>query len=364
MNDQKVMIVTGCSGRIGTLVAKRFGEAGYTVVGFDIVPPHEDVAKWIDFYKVDLSSDQSVEENLEKVRAKHGGHITSVIHLAAYYSFAGEHPELYDKITVQGTARMLRGVKKFQSVEQFLFSSTQLVYAPCAVGSKVSENSPIDAKWDYPKSKVKTEKVMREEHGNIPIVILRIAGCYDDDCHSIPISNQIQRIFEDQLEARLFPGDLTHGSPFLHLNDLVDSIWLAVEKRGTLPNELILLIGEGKTLSYGEMQDQIWKLLDGRVKKTIAIPKWFAKSGAWVENQIPGFHTFIKPWMIDIADDNYTLDVSKAKEILGWEPKHFVGTTLPVMIEKLKSDPIAWYKTNGLEISKKIEEKYAATASK
>ncbi len=52
--------------------------------------------------------------------------------------------------------------------------------------------------------------------------------------------------------------------------------------------------------------------------------------------------------MIDIADDHYALDISRAEKTIGWTPKHFVLDTLPLMIELLKTNPLEWYRTNGL----------------
>ena len=98
------------------------------------------------------------------------------------------------------------------------------MHAPCEVGQKINEDSPIDAKWDYPRSKVRTEEMIAKERGSIPTVILRIAGCYDDHCRSIPISNQIQRIYEKQFGYQLYPGDIHHGSVFLHFDDLIHAI--------------------------------------------------------------------------------------------------------------------------------------------
>ena len=48
--------------------------------------------------------------------------------------------------------------------------------------------------------------------------------------------------------------------------------------------------------------------------------------------------------MIDLADDHYGLDVSRASKLLGWEPKHSLRETLPKMVEALKRDPAAWYR--------------------
>lgn len=356
--SNNVILVTGCSGRIGTRVLERFGQQ-YQIVGFDVVEPKTKYPN-SEYVYMDLSSDESVQKGFDYVKEKYGSHIVSVIHLAAYYSFSGGRPELYEKITVKGTGRLLHNLKNFQC-EQFLFSSTQLVHATCEVGQSVNEDSPVIPKWDYPKSKVKTEALIHQERGSIPSVILRIAGCYDDDCHSIPISNQIQRIYEHQFSSRVYPGDITHGAPFLHMDDLTDAIWKCVELRGKLPPELVLIIGEDKTLSYDQMQRQISQLIDNREFATLRVPKWFAKMGAWVQGHTPFMDPpFIKPWMVDLADDNYTLDVSKAKQYLDWAPKHFVGNELPKMVQDLKTNPIKWYETNGLKMPSSLRSKIEA----
>lgn len=352
---KKILIVTGCSGRIGSRVTAKFADE-FQVVGFDTVPPR-DPPPGMEYLPVDLGQDASVEKGFDTVREKFGDEIASVIHLAAYYSFSGGSTDLYDNITVRGTGRVLEAAKKFKC-EQFVFSSTQLVHAPCDVHEKINEDSLVEAKWDYPLSKIKTEELLHKEHGDIPVVILRIAGCYDDECHSIPISNHIQRIYEKQLASRLFPGDTTHGAPFLHLDDLVDAIDKAVHKRHELPPELTLIIGEDRTLSYEELQNKISNLLFKEDLPIHHIPKWFAKMGAWAQDHTPGMEeSFIKPWMIDLADDNYILDITKAKETIGWTPQHFVGDTLPIMIKNLQDDPLHWYKINGLRAPEWLKKK-------
>jgi nucleoside-diphosphate-sugar epimerase len=82
-----------------------------------------------------------------------------------------------------------------------------------------------------------------------------------------------------------------------------------------------------------------------------------AKTGAWFEEKMPGVDPFIKPWMIDLADDHFELDVSRANKLLGWEPKHFLGDTLPTMVEKLKADPVKFYRQNKLELPSSLEKK-------
>jgi len=271
-----------------------------------------------------------------------------LIHLAAYYSFKEEHSDKYEMITVKGTERLLKALQHFE-VEQFLFTSTMLVHAPTRPGIPIHEDSPVAPSWDYPRSKVKTEKLIHELRGNIPTVILRVAGVYDDRCHSIPISHQIQRIYENKLEGHFFPGDISHGASFVHMDDLVDAIELAVEGRRNLAPELTLLIGEPKTLSYEEMQCIIACALGKKGFTTLRIPKPLAKIGAWIQCHLPfGPEPFIQPWMIDLADDHYELDISRAHTLLGWKPNHSLNQSLITMVEALKTDSAKWYKDNGL----------------
>lgn len=345
--DKEVIIITGACGRIGSSLVKRLG-AKYRIVGFELLKALYASASE-ELVPVDISSDESVTQAFTHIRHFYGNRIASVIHLAAYYSFDQKESPLYDKITVGGTRRLLKALQEFE-VGQFIFSSTMLVHTPCAPGQKIDEDWPVAANWGYPRSKIATEKLIHEEKGKIPTVILRIAGVYDDLCHSIPISHQIQRLYEKQFESHFFAGDLTHGASFLHMEDLIDALELAVEKRGELPSETVLELGEETTLSYDTLQKEISRLLFGKEIKTYSLPKSFAKIGAYLQSLIPFISpSFIKPWMIDIADDHYALNCHKAKQKLNWSPRHTLRETLPKMINELKKDPTRWYKENQLK---------------
>lgn len=354
-NEKDVVLITGACGLLGTAITRRLSER-YRVVGFDIVdsPPPVPFSA---YHKVDLTSDESVDKGLDCLRRDFGERIASVIHLAAYYSFSGEPSPLYEKVTIRGTERLLKKLQEF-AVEQFVFSSTMLVHAPSPQpGDKIDEESPLEPKWDYPRSKSETEEIIWREHGDIPFVLARIAGVYDSRCHSIPIAHQIQRIYEEQMTGRVYPGDLSKGQAFVHLEDLTEAIFRLIERRKQLPPEEVLLIGEDKTLGYGDLQEKLGELIHGKKWQTRKIPKPVAKTGAWVEEKIPGHDPFIKPWMVDLADDHYELDISRARKALGWEPKHSLEETLHEMIAALKEDPVGWYKENKLEMPGKLKRK-------
>ncbi len=343
------LIVTGSSGRIGSSFIDRVGET-YIEMGFDREGPPHPPPDTEHVIACDLGSDESVRTALDKVRRLGHRQIASIIHLAAYYSFSGEPSPQYEQVTVRGTERLLHGLRDFE-VEQFIFSSTMLVHAPCEPGERINEDWPLEPKWDYPKSKVATEQLILRERGDVPVVFLRIAGVYDDRCHSIPIAQQIKRIYENNLLGRLFPGDISHGAAFVHMEDMVEALVLAVEHRQALPPVTTLLIGEPETLSYDALQRTISRQLHGKEWTTYSIPKPLATFGAWIQTLLPGGDPFIKPWMIDLSDDHYSLDVSRARTLLGWEPRHSLRETLPTMLRDLKADPAGWYQENDLEVT-------------
>jgi nucleoside-diphosphate-sugar epimerase len=343
------VIVTGSSGLLGTAVIKALA-AQYRLIGFDRAgPPHPPPeARCV---SVDVTQPDSIHRGLEDVYSTSGARIASVIHLAAYYDFSGKPSPLYQEVTVRGTERLLRALKDFQ-VEQFLFSSTMLVHQPTEPGRPINEETPLDGLWAYPQSKIETERRIIECHGDIPVVLLRIAGVYTDTCDSIPLAHQIQRLYEKRLTSRVYPGDTSHGQAFVHLDDVVEAVTRAVNRRHQLPHEVALLIGEPETYSYEQIQSALaFRLHDQADWSTQQIPKALAKMGIWIQDKIPGIEDpFIQPWMVDMADAHYELDISRAQGLLEWRPRHRLLATLPHMVDALQADPIGWYARHKLEV--------------
>lgn len=349
--EKGIVIVTGSNGRIGDAVMRQFVGRFSDVVGFDRKAPSPP-PPGCTHIPVEITSDESVRDGLRAVREHHGTRVVSVIHLAAYYDFFGEPSTKYNEITVRGTGRMLRGLRDAGlQVEQFIFSSTMLVHRPAQPGQFINEDWPIEPTWAYPESKVRTEQLIHAERGEAPAVLLRIAGVYDDQCHSIPLAHQMQRINERRFTSRIYSGSMSHGQSFMHMDDLVDAIALTVERRAALPPEVPILLGEPEPLSYDELQHTFARLIHGEDWETLQVPGVLAplaKAGAWVLGKLPGADPFIKPWMIDRANDHYALDITRARNLLDWSPRRSLRETIPKMVAALKTDPDGFYRENDL----------------
>jgi nucleoside-diphosphate-sugar epimerase/uncharacterized membrane protein len=343
------IIVTGSAGFIGSALIKKF-VSRFALVGFDRLTRHQPQPT-VDCIYMDLTSEDSIAAGLRRVRATYGSRIASVIHLAAYFDLTGEPNPLYDEITVHGTEKLLRALQSFE-VEQFIFASSMLAHKAGRLGDVINEASPLQTDLPYRASKIEAERLIHEQHGPIPVVYIRPAGVYDGLCRNAFLAHQIVRIYEWNTAGHVYPGNLQTGQSFLHLEDLLDAVARLIERRNTLTVEETLLLGEPEVIGYGDLQAEIGRLLHAETWKTREIPKILAKAGTWVQQDLLGEDSFIRPWMIDIADDHYAIDITRARRLLGWKPERSLRETLPRMIAALKADPVGWYQANKLNAAK------------
>lgn len=357
-----IVLITGSEGTLGSALSAALADA-FTVVGF-ARECHKNSA----CITADITSEQALANACTQLRERYGDHIASVIHLAAFFDFSGESDPRYDEVNVRGTQKLIRALQSFK-VEQFVYASTMLVHAPSQPGVPIGEDWPIGPKWPYPQSKAAAETIVRTASGAMPVVILRMAGVYTDHCQVASLASQIQRIYERQMLSHVFPGDAAHGQSFLSLTDLTEAFRRVVERRAQLPPESTILIGEPVTESYEALQNLLGRLIHGETWETTSIPKTVAAAGAWLQNKaedvIPdaidrGVEPFIKPFMVDLADDHYELDISRAQALLDWKPAQTLRQTLPKMIESLKHSPAQWYKLNKIQPPPWVEHAHAA----
>ncbi|MCF7220728.1 vitamin K epoxide reductase family protein [Marilutibacter chinensis] len=358
-DDRPIVLITGIAGSVGSALASALAR-DYRVVGMDVAEP--EVA--VDWIEIDLTSGKSVEGAVREFRERHGERIASVVHLAAYFDFSGEYKPLYDKVNVDGTRRLLRALQSLE-VAQFVYSGTMLVHQATVPGERIDEDSPIRPRWAYPESKARAERVIAEEHGGIPYVLLHLAGLYDGRTAVPTLAQQIARIYERDFTGYVHAGDEDAGQSMIHRDDMIDAFRRAIDRRDRLPSGTTVLVGEPEAMSYRQLQDALGELIHGEEWTTINLPRPLAKAGAWLQGAaepvVPdaidhGEKPFIRPFMIEISSDHYALDISRARELLGWEPEHRIQDMLPRIVASLERDPVGWYRDNGITPPPWLEE--------
>lgn len=352
-DTRPIVLITGATGNLGGSLAAALA-ADYRIAGLDRDAQGGDFP----VFEADFTSDASLAGAMLQLRDAFGARLASVIHLVAFFDFSGEDDARYDSVNVEGTRRLLRALQGFE-VQQFVYASTMLVHAPCDPGEHIDEQQPIDPRWAYPKSKAAAEAVIGAERKSIPSVILRLAGVYDEQTTVPTMAQQMARIYERDLTSHFYAGSMRVGQAMLHRDDLLDAVRRCVDRRATLPPASVMLIGERDAIGYDALQDRLGELMHGADDwRTLRLPKPVAAAGAWLQGKLEpvvpdaidaGETPFIKPFMVAMADDHYALDITRARELLGWEPRHRLKDELPRMVQALQQDPPAWYEANQVE---------------
>ncbi|WP_417526009.1 NAD-dependent epimerase/dehydratase family protein [Marinovum sp.] len=354
--DKPTVLITGAAGRIGRALTEKLSDR-YNVLGLDL----PDNAEGEHIFGFDITDEGSVLQAMEQVREASGGRLAAVIHLAAYFDFSGRESPMYDKVNVQGTRNLLKGLEGLE-VAHFIYAGTMLVHAPGRPGERISEATPLAPGWAYPKSKAETEALIRDlapkTNPGMSVLLLHLAGLYDDKTAVPTLSHQIARIYERHVKSHVYAGDTQAGQAFIHLDDMLDLFAKAVDRRDRIEGVEVVLAGEPDAVSYARLQDEIGGLIHGEdTWRTLTLPKPIAKLGAKVEvaaeKPIPdaldeGEKPFIRPFMIELSSDHYALDISRAQELLDWTPKHNILDGLKPMVAALKADPVDWYRANGI----------------
>lgn len=348
-----VLLITGASGNLGRSLVAAFEDA-FQIVGLD---RNEVEGLGFPIIEADFSSDEAVSKAMKTVRERFGTRIAAVIHLIAFFDSTGEENPLYQTVNVEGTRRLIHGLRDFE-VDRFVYASTMLVHAPCKPGESIDESQPFGPLYVYPQSKLAAEEVVRAEHGEMPYAILRFAGVYDEEIVVPTLAEQIARIYERDFESYFYSASTRVGQAMLHRDDMVDAVQRTVARRKELPDDAEMLIGETEGLGYDILQDEIGYLVHGQDDwPTLRLPKAVAAAGAWAQAKLEpvvpdaldqGEEPFIRPYMVAMSDAHYSLNTSRAQRLLGWQPKHRLKNVLPAIIAGLKDNPVGWYEANGM----------------
>jgi UDP-glucose 4-epimerase len=236
----KVILVTGGAGYIGSHAVKELRKQGYKVLAYDnLSTGHQWAVKKGELIKGDLADREYVQSVLEKEKP------IAVMHFAAS-SLVGEsieRPELYFRNNVINTFNLLEAMLTSE-VKYFIFSSSAAVYGnPQQV--PIPEDHPLEPVNPYGEGKVFVEKALRwygEIHGlkYISLRYFNAAGAdpegelgeaHDPETHLIP------RILEVALDKR--PSIEIYGTDYdtpdgtcirdyIHVSDLAQAHILAL----------------------------------------------------------------------------------------------------------------------------------------
>ena len=304
------VLVTGGAGFIGSHIVDRLVSGGYSVRisdnlstgSLDNIAEHLN-SDAVEFVKGDIRDAAIVNRSMNNVSV--------VIHLAALVSvpLSVENPDLTFDINLLGTLNLLRESIKAH-VDRFVFISTCAVYGQ-PESLPVSEKTRTGPISPYAESKLIAERYCLgfSERQLLQTVVLRFFNVFGSrqrmNGYSGVITHFIDAIKDKQ--SLVIYGDGLQTRDFVSVNDVADAV-VASAKASEAEGE-VFNIGSGKHTSIGELARTILDL-----------------SGANL-----GF-CHKAPRAGDIVA-SYA-DISKAKKLLGYEPKVTLRAGLQALLEE------------------------------
>ncbi len=313
------ILVTGCAGFIGSnLVEKLLLNSDNFVIGidnFDTFYPKEikqdNLSNFINNKKFEFNqTDITKKQELENIFSKHN--IECVVHLAAK---AGVRPSFdkqkeYIAINIDGTKNILDLMNKY-NIQKLIFTSSSSVYGN-ADYEKLSEDienlSPISP---YANTKLECEKIIQEytQKTNLNAICLRLFTVYGKRQRpDLAITKFVNNIINDK-EITIY-GNGSTSRDYTYIDDTVNGIIEATKY--PLKFEIINL-GAGNSILLKDMVALIEKELEKSAKiKYLPMQKGDV------------FKTYS--------------DISKAKQLLKWQPKTKFEQGLHQFIEFIRSE--------------------------
>lgn len=299
----KNILITGGLGFIGSNLAIKLVESGAKVMLLDaIIPGHGGNLFNIEPIKNDVImnfSDIRDENSMNYiVRGK-----DYIFHLAGQndhvLSLTNPFPDI--DINIKGSAVLLEACKKFNKDARLIYTGTRGEYGS-VVQLPVKEDAPVNPKGIYELSSLTAQKLFKvynDNHG-VKSVTLRLTNIYGERAqmqhHRFGVANWFIRLAIDNQTIKVF-GDGSILRDFLYVQDTVNAIIksaLCDAAYGEVFN-----IGVDKPNGFLELAKTIIEV---------------AGSGRWE------FAPFTPERAAQEPGDFYS-DITKARTIIGWEPK-------------------------------------------
>ena len=307
VKNMDTVLVTGGAGYIGSHTCKALAKAGLIPVCFDnLSTGHRASVKWGPFVQGDIRDEKALDLAFTKYKP------IGVLHFAAkaYVVESVQDPGKYYENNVTGSLKLLQAMVK-HDVKNIVFSSTCATYGNPTTRT-INESHPQKPINPYGKSKLMVEEILQDfekAHG-IRHINLRYFNAAGDDFDletgedHFPETHIIPSLIETALGLRdkiqIFGTDFptkdgTAVRDYIHVYDLASAHIKALKHLKQTPNSENINLGTGKGFSILEIIAMVEKISQKPLTKDF-------------KEQRAG-----EPALL-IAD------ITKAKEILSWEP--------------------------------------------
>jgi len=298
--NKKSALVTGAGGFIGSHLTEHLVELGANVKAFvrynsrndwgmlELLP--EEKLSQIEVITGDLKDADAVRHAAKDVDIIF--HLGSLI--AIPYSYI--HPRETIETNILGALNVLTAAKE-NNVEKVIHTSTSEVYGTARY-VPIDENHPLQGQSPYSASKIGADKIAESFYRsfNLPVAIIRPFNTYGPRQSARAVIPTI--ITQALAKEKIFLGSLHPTRDYTYVKDVVEGFIKVAESPKSVGE--VINIGSNFEVSIGDLANKIISLI-GKNAEIVTDPVRVRPQDSEVE----------RLWC----------DNTKAKRLLGWEPK-------------------------------------------
>src|SRR5215210_3868314 len=300
-----IWAISGGAGFLGLHLARRLLADGHEVRSLDLLelndPPLEGRVREI---RGDIRDESAARELVDGARI--------LVHAAAALPIRGSREEIR-AVNVDGTLTLLSAAAD-AGVRRVVFVSSTAVYG---VPEKhpIQEDDPLHGVGHYGESKIEAEEVCRAFiRRGLEAVIVRPKTFIGPERLGV-----FEILFDWIREGRriYILGDGSNRYQLLAVDDLVDAIVLAASKRAAAKETLNV-----GAKDFGTVRSDLQTLIDHAGSKSRLTPVPVRPAEIALRALELARVSPLAEWHYKTAHRDSFVSIDKAREVLGWEPRH------------------------------------------
>jgi len=303
---RKKFLITGGAGFIGSYTVDALIEEGANVIIIDnlVTGKKENLNPKAKFYNLNIT-DPKIEKVFREEKPEFIYHFASNVLVPE----SVKNP-LMDMDSIAGAINIFQNAKKY-NVKKIIFSSSAFLYGNTR-NLPVKETEPIMPISPYIVSKRAVENYLEfyKRSFNLPYVVLRYSTVYGPRQSTGAMADYIRKLANDE-QAEMY-GDGEKTRDYIYIEDVVTANLLALDVSSDFLDP-VFNIGTGIETSLNNLYKKIAEILGKKVEPIYLSDR-------------PG------------EQYRYSLDYSKAKKELGWEPR--------ISMEEGLKRRVAYYQQN------------------
>ena len=297
----KTILITGGAGFLGSILKVELLAQRYRVISIDL---QKDEFRHPNFTAI--VGDIRSKSTLTKLGKKY--QFAAIFHFAAMMPHAVKNRQDFWRTNVDGTRNIAELAKKFR-IPRLIFMSTNCLWGK-EIRHAIKEDEPLCPQEIYGKSKMMAEDILREYEKTFKVIIFRCPPIIDESRVGI-IGIMFEFVRENRILWMVGKGDNRYQ--LVYAGDCMRAMFAALKYR----KSDTFNIGSENVPTFREMYKYIIQKC-GSKSRIKSFPSWLIHPIMRLASKLK--LSPLSPYAESMLDKNASMDITKAKRELGWQP--------------------------------------------